>query len=96
MIRKAIVASLKPCTVDVVAGKHYFWCSCGASQNQPFCDGRHVAHNKKVGGNFKPVPYVSEEDDTVCFCTCKQSLDGAECDGSHGTIKVKKSPKKAE
>jgi CDGSH-type Zn-finger protein len=59
------------------------------SSKQPFCDGKHVAYNKENATDFKPLPYVSAEAAEVFFCRCKQSMDGALCDGSHSAIKTK-------
>ncbi len=66
-----------PFAVDVEAGKSYWWCACGKSQKQPFCDGSHK------GGEFKPTEYKATANSKVWFCGCKQSKNGALCDGSH-------------
>ncbi len=62
---------------DVEAGKNYFWCSCGKSAAQPFCDGSHK------GSDFTPVKYTATETKKVYFCGCKQSANQPMCDGSH-------------
>lgn len=67
----------KPYPVEVEEGKNYFWCSCGQSQNQPFCDGSHK------GTEFTPVKYTAEASKKVFFCGCKQSGAGPICDGTH-------------
>ncbi len=66
--------------IDVEKSKIYYWCSCGLSNNQPFCDNSH----KNTG--FTPVKYIAEEDKIVSFCGCKYSKKGAICDGSHKFI----------
>ncbi|CAB1368234.1 CDGSH iron-sulfur domain-containing protein [Denitratisoma oestradiolicum] len=66
-----------PMAVDVEAGKSYWWCACGQSKNQPFCDGSHK------GSAFTPVEYVAEKSDTVYFCACKHSGHAPLCDGTH-------------
>ncbi len=66
-----------PYAIDVEEGKSYFWCSCGLSQNQPFCDG---AHN---GTDFQPVQYTASESKKVFFCGCKATKSQPLCDGSH-------------
>ncbi len=71
-------ASNTPFAVTVEQGKSYFWCSCGQSKNQPFCDGSH-----KVDGVFSPVKYSATESKQVYFCGCKASANQPLCDGSH-------------
>tara|TARA_R110002072_G_C7573800_1_gene501379 strand:+ start:149 stop:376 length:228 start_codon:yes stop_codon:yes gene_type:complete len=66
-----------PYPIDVEEGKSYFWCACGKSQNQPFCDGSHK------GSEFSPVKYQAEEAKRVFFCGCKQTSNSPLCDGSH-------------
>ena len=72
-----IIAQKSPIPVEVEAGKTYYWCSCGQSKAQPFCDGSHK------GGSFTPVKYSATESKTVYFCGCKASANQALCDGSH-------------
>jgi len=74
---KGHVAGTAPIAVDVTEGKSYFWCSCGQSKNQPFCDGSH----KDTG--FDPVKWTAETSETKYFCTCKQTDGQPFCDGSH-------------
>ncbi len=75
-----IIAQKAPFPVEVTAGKSYFWCSCGQSTNQPFCDGSHK------DTSFTPVKFEATEDKTVYFCGCKNSSAGAMCDGSHSKL----------
>ncbi len=75
-----IIARKGPYPVDVKAGKTYFWCACGRSANQPFCDGSHK------DTTFTPVKYVAEEDGEVYFCGCKATSDQPMCDGTHATL----------
>lgn len=70
-------ASDTPYATDVEEGKKYFWCSCGESQNQPFCDGSHS------GTEFTPVKYTATESKKVYFCGCKVTDAQPMCDGSH-------------
>lgn len=72
-----IRAADAPCAVNVEKGKDYYWCACGQSKSQPFCDGSHK------GTNFSPVKYHAGESETVYFCGCKQTASQPLCDGSH-------------
>ena len=74
------IAQKSPIPVEVEAGKDYWWCSCGKSKNQPFCDGSHK------GSIFTPVKWDAAESKTVYFCGCKHSGKGALCDGSHNKL----------
>lgn len=77
---KGEVAQKSPMEIEVEAGKAYFWCSCGKSQNQPFCDGSHK------GSEFNPVPWKAEESGTKWFCCCKQTNGQPFCDGTHNSL----------
>lgn len=55
----------------------YWWCSCGRSTNQPFCDGSHK------GGSFSPIKVEITEQQLVAWCSCKHSKLGFRCDGAH-------------
>lgn len=77
---KPEIAAKAPFPVDVEKGKDYWWCSCGKSKSQPFCDGSHK------GSEFTPVKYTAEESKAVYFCGCKNSANGALCDGSHKSL----------
>lgn len=71
------IAQKSPIPVEVEAGKSYWWCACGRSKGQPFCDGSHQ------GTEFGPVEYKAENSGTVYFCGCKHTGNGVLCDGSH-------------
>ena len=62
--------------VELDEGK-YYWCSCGLSSKQPFCDGSHK------GTHFQPVEVTISEKKKYGLCGCKQSKKGAFCDGFH-------------
>jgi CDGSH-type Zn-finger protein len=79
MSEQPIVAGRAPLRVDVEAGKSYWWCACGHSQSQPFCDGSHA------GTGLEPLEYTAEESGTLRFCVCKQTKKPPLCDGSHKT-----------
>ena len=71
------VAQKTPYGVEVEAGKSYYWCACGLSKSQPFCDGSHK------GSEFTPVKYEAPQAKTVYFCGCKQTAHPPLCDGAH-------------
>jgi CDGSH-type Zn-finger protein len=71
------IAQKGPYGVEVEAGKTYWWCACGQSAKQPFCDGSHK------GSGFAPKPYAADKDGTVYFCGCKHSEHAPLCDGGH-------------
>lgn len=75
-----IIAQKAPYPVEVTAGKTYFWCVCGKSQKQPFCDGSH----KDTG--LEPLKYEAEKDGKVFFCGCKGTANAPLCDGSHSKL----------
>ncbi|MEQ8660369.1 MAG: CDGSH iron-sulfur domain-containing protein [Gammaproteobacteria bacterium] len=70
-------ASDTPFGIDVEAGKSYYWCSCGRSAKQPFCDGSHA------GTAFTPSKYEASETRKVFFCGCKATAKAPLCDGTH-------------
>jgi len=69
----------QPYTISLEAGS-YWWCSCGRSKNQPFCDGSHE------GTDFTPVELVLTEKSTVSLCGCKRTGNPPYCDGTHETL----------
>ena len=75
-----IIAAKSPAMLDLESGKDYFWCACGQSSKQPFCDGSHK------GSDFNPVKFDATTDETVYFCGCKQSNNAPLCDGSHKAL----------
>jgi len=70
------IAQKSPFVLDTKAGTYYF-CTCGHSSKQPFCDGSHK------GSEFVPEKIVIEKDSKVAWCGCKNTKNGAFCDGSH-------------
>ena len=75
-----VIAQKSSIRVSVEAGKTYYWCSCGKSATQPFCNGAHK------GSEFSPTPYTAEKDGPVHFCGCKHGKNGVLCDGSHKSL----------
>ena len=76
----AKVAGRSPIGVEVTAGQTYFWCACGLSKKQPFCDGSHR------DTDFAPLKYEAQESKKLFFCACKQTQSSPLCDGSHNAI----------
>lgn len=74
------IAQKAPFKITVDAGKTYYWCACGRSQKQPFCDGSH----KDTG--FQPVKFQAAEAKAVFFCGCKKSAKAPLCDGTHNGL----------
>ncbi|MCP9475464.1 MAG: CDGSH iron-sulfur domain-containing protein [Nitrospira sp.] len=58
----------------------YYWCSCGRSRDQPFCDGSHQ------GTEFEPVEFTVTEQKEVALCQCKRTKTPPYCDGTHQTL----------
>jgi len=82
MADQPIVAALSPQGVEVEEGKSYYWCRCGRSKDQPFCDGSHK------GTDITPLKWTAEKDDKVYFCRCKATGDAPLCDGTHSKLEV--------
>ena len=75
-----VVAAKAPVKMALEAGKDYWWCACGMSQNQPFCDGSHK------GSGLTPMKYTPEKSGDYWLCACKQSSKKPLCDGTHKTL----------
>ena len=83
-IQEPVIARYKPYYTELEKGKRYFWCACGRSKNQPWCDGSHK------GTGIFPLPYQAQEDgEEVLFCGCKRTSDVPFCDGSHNNLREK-------
>ncbi|OEJ67130.1 CDGSH iron-sulfur domain-containing protein [Magnetovibrio blakemorei] len=77
---EAICTKKAPYVVEAEAGKTYYYCTCGKSENQPFCDGSHK------GSSFTPTAHTAEKTGNVYFCGCRASKKGALCDGEHKNL----------
>ncbi len=78
---KGAIGGREPIAVQVEKGKDYWWCACGLSRNQPFCDGSHKAEAK-----FEPMKWTAPKSGERWFCTCKQTNNAPFCDSSHKTL----------
>lgn len=76
-MKEPVIAQKSSYQVELEEGKTYYWCSCGRSKNQPFCDGSHE------GTEFKPVAFTAEKTDTVGLCGCKHTANPPYCDETH-------------
>ncbi|MDH3281816.1 MAG: CDGSH iron-sulfur domain-containing protein [Gammaproteobacteria bacterium] len=75
-MNEPIVAQAGPYVRDLKAGT-YWWCRCGRSKNQPFCDGSHR------DTKFEPQQLELTEDRKVALCGCKRTGNAPYCDGTH-------------
>lgn len=78
-MEKPIVAAKEPAVVTLEPGT-YYWCQCGRSKTQPFCDGSHA------GTVFSPVEFAMTEMKQVALCQCKRTQTPPFCDGTHKTL----------
>ena len=76
MSDKPVIADYKPAVLELEAGT-YYWCACGRSEKQPFCDGSHA------GTSFSPMEFVLTEKKRVALCNCKATENHPFCDGAH-------------
>ena len=74
------IAAKQPVAVKLEAGKTYYWCTCGESKGQPFCDGAHK------GTGFTPMAFTAGEAKEAYLCQCKVSKNPPYCDGAHKAL----------
>jgi CDGSH-type Zn-finger protein len=85
----AHIAAKQPIQVELEVGKSYYWCSCGHSKKQPFCDGSHNAVNKTLPegeSKFVPLNFEAEKSGAHWLCQCKQTGKAPFCDGTHKSL----------
>ena len=75
-----IIAGKSPFKVTLEKGKNYFWCQCGMSRSQPFCDGSHA------GTDIGPLKFTADKDGDAAMCLCKSTANGPFCDGTHAGL----------
>ena len=75
-----IIAGKSPFKVTLEKGKNYFWCQCGMSKSQPFCDGSHA------GTDIGPLKFTADKDGDAAMCLCKSTANGPFCDGTHAGL----------
>ena len=80
MSEQPAIGGKAPIPVQVTADEEYWWCACGRSASQPFCDGSHK------GSTFSPMKYTADKAGRVFFCTCKRTSKQPLCDGTHKTL----------
>lgn len=80
MTEQAKIAQKSPYATEVEQGKTYYWCACGRSKNQPFCDGSHQ------GTGLEPKAFTAEKTGTLYLCGCKRSANPPICDGTHQSL----------
>ncbi len=73
-------AGKKPIVVELQKGEEHYFCACGESKGQPFCDGSHRTTD------FKPIAFTAKESGEAYLCMCKQSKNLPYCDGTHKTL----------
>jgi CDGSH-type Zn-finger protein len=66
-----------PCKIELIKDKEYYWCACGKSAGEPFCDGAHK------GSGIVPKAFKAKADGDAYICACLKSKDPVYCDGSH-------------
>lgn len=77
---KPTIAAKEPIAVNLEAGTKYFWCVCGRSAKQPFCDGSHQ------GTGCEPMAFTAEKSGEAWLCRCKQTGNPPFCDGTHNKL----------
>ena len=77
---KPVIAQKAPYEEAVTEGENYWWCACGQSKSQPYCDGSHK------GTGISPVEYTAKRTKNVYFCGCKRSANQPLCDGAHSDL----------
>jgi len=80
MSEQPTIAAKAPAKVTLEAGKDYWFCTCGKSATQPFCNGAHK------GSSFAPKKFTAEKSGDAWLCQCKHTANAPFCDGTHKTL----------
>ncbi len=80
MSEDPVISKKAPYVVEVSEGESYYWCACGRSKSQPYCDGSHQ------GTGIDPVVFVADKSDKVYLCGCKHTARKPFCDGVHKSL----------
>jgi glutamate synthase domain-containing protein 2/CDGSH-type Zn-finger protein len=75
-----VIAAREPVKVTLGAGSTYYWCACGRSASQPYCDGSHR------GTGIEPLRFEAAESGDAWLCQCKRTGSPPYCDGTHGSL----------
>ena len=75
-----IVADKRPEVLELEPGKTYWWCACGRSKEQPWCDGSHK------GTDIEPIEFTVEDRKNYALCKCKKTGKSPFCDGAHSSL----------
>jgi CDGSH-type Zn-finger protein len=76
-MEKPMIADFIPVKASLEADKEYFYCTCGRSNSQPFCDGSHESTS------FTPLAFTAKATTQKWFYACKHTKSAPNCDGSH-------------
>lgn len=77
---KPNIAGEGPVEIELEKDKTYFFCTCGLSSTQPFCDGSHK------GTSFKSFAFTPDKDGKAWLCMCKHTAKQPFCDGTHNKV----------
>ena len=74
------IADTRPEVLELEPGESYWWCACGRSQTQPFCDGSHA------GTGLEPIEFTVDTKRNFALCKCKRTSNSPYCDGTHSRL----------